>query len=68
MCLSLTITPIKTCSADLYRRIKRRVECSFKQMHCKGNLVPSRNHATHKLPGNKGGLFGPERVPRPLQE
>ena len=25
-----TITPVKTCSADLYRRIKRRVGCSLK--------------------------------------
>ena len=36
-----TITPTKTCSADLYRQIKRRVGCTLKQMHCKGNLLPS---------------------------
>ena len=34
-----TITPSKTCSADIYRRIKRRVGCSLKRTHCKGNLV-----------------------------
>ena len=34
--------PLKTCSADLYRCIKRRVGHSFKRTHCKGNLVPSR--------------------------
>ena len=37
-----TITPTKTCSADLYRRIKRRMGRSLKRAHCKGNLVPSR--------------------------
>ena len=52
-----TIIPTKTCSADLYRRIKRRVGCSLKRTHCTGNLVPSRKQATHKLPG-----------PRRLQE
>ena len=31
-----TITPNKTCSANIYRRIKRRVGCSLKQGHCKG--------------------------------
>ena len=36
-----TITPTKTCFADSYRRIKRRVGRSLKRTHCKGNLVPS---------------------------
>ena len=36
-----TITPNKTCSANLYRRIKRRVGRSLKRMHCKRRLVPS---------------------------
>ena len=56
-----TITLTKTCSSDLYRCIKRRVGYSLKQTHCKGNLVPSRKQATHKL-------SGPKRVPRPLFE
>ena len=64
----LTITPTKTCSSTVYRRIKRRLGCSLKQSHCKRNLVPSRKQATHKLSGTKGGLLGPERVPRPLRE
>ena len=33
-----TTTPSKTCSANLYRRIKRMLGCSFKQAHCKRNL------------------------------
>ena len=61
-----TITPTKTCSADIYRRIKRRVGCSLKRTHCKGNLVTSRKQVAHKSLGTKGGLSGPKRVPRPL--
>ena len=34
----------------------------LKQSHCKGNLVPSRKQATHKLPGTKGSLLDPKRV------
>ena len=64
--LRSTSTTTKKCSADLYRRIKRRVGRSLKQTHCKGNLVPSRKQATHKLPGTKGSLFDPKRVTRPL--
>ena len=33
-------TPSKTCSENLYRRIKRRVGHSLKRAHCKRNLVP----------------------------
>ena len=61
-----TITPSKTCSANLYRRIKRRVGCSLKRAHCKGNLVSSRKQVAHKSPGTKSGLSGLKRVPRPL--
>ena len=43
-----TITPSKTCSANLYRRIKRRVGHSLRRAHCKGNLVPSREQVAHK--------------------
>ena len=42
-----TITPTKSCSANLYRRIKRRVGRSLKQVHSKGRLVPSRKQTTH---------------------
>ena len=43
-----TITPSKTCSANIYRRIKRRVGRSLRRAHCKGNLVPSRKQVAHK--------------------
>ena len=61
-----TITPSKTCSADIYRHIKRRVGRSLKRTHCKGNLVPPRKQVAHKSLGTKGSLSGPKRVPRPL--
>ena len=35
-----TITPFKTCSANIYRRIKGRVGRSLRRTYCKGNLVP----------------------------
>ena len=60
-----TITPTKTCSGDLCRCIKRKVGAHLNEQHCKGNLVPSRKQATHKL---RGSLSGPKRVPRPLLE
>ena len=44
-----TTTPDKTCSANLYRRIKRRVGRPVKQAHCKRNLVPPREQASYKL-------------------
>ena len=61
-----TITPFNTCSADIYRRMKRRVGRSLKQPHCKGNLVTSRKQVAYKPLGTKGGPSGPKRVPRPL--
>ena len=44
-----TITPSKTCCADLYRRIKRRVGRSLGRPHCKRYLVPVRSklHINH---------------------
>ena len=61
-----TITPNKTCSADLYRRTKRRVGRSLKRAHCKRNLVPSRKQAAYKLSGTKSSLFSLKRVSGPL--
>ena len=60
-----TITPTKTCSADIYKRIKRRVGRSLKRTHCRGNLVSSRKQVAHKSLGTKSGLSGLRRVPRP---
>ena len=45
-----TPTPNEACSANFYRRIKRRVGRSLKRAHCKRLLVSSRKPATHKLP------------------
>ena len=61
-----TITPHNACSANVYRRIKRRLGRSFKRAHCKGVLVSSGKQAAHKLLGTESSPFGFERVPRPL--
>ena len=61
-----TITPTKTCSADIYRRIKRRVGRSLKRAHCKGEPGPFQKASCIKPLGTKGGLSGPKKVPRPL--
>ena len=61
-----TITPNITCSANIYRRIKRRVGRSLRQAHCKRNLVPSGRQAAYKLSRTKSSLSGFKRVPRPL--
>ena len=61
-----TITPHKACSANVYRRIKRKLGRSFKRAHCKGVLVSSGKQTAHKLLGTESSLFGFERVPRPL--
>ena len=60
-----TITPNKTCTANLYRCIKRRMLCSLRA-HRKRNWVPPRKQVAYKLSRTESGLFGPERVPRPL--
>ena len=61
-----TITPNKTCSADLYRRIKRRVGRSLKQTHCQRNLVPPGKQAAYKFPRTQGSFPSLKRVPRSL--
>ena len=63
-----TITPSKTCSANLYRRIKRRVGRSLKRAHSKGKLVAPRKQTAHKLPRVKGSLSGLKRVSGPLYQ
>ena len=60
------ITPSKTCSANIYRRIKRRVGRSLKQVHCKRVLVGAGKQAAHKLSGTQSSVPSPQRVPRPL--
>ena len=60
-----TFTPSKTCSANFYRRIKRRVGRSLRRVHCKGNLVPAREHVTHKPIRAKGSIPSSKRVSNP---
>ena len=40
-----TVTPNKTCSANFYRCVKRRVGRSLKRAHCKRNLVTAGKQA-----------------------
>ena len=60
-----TITPCKTCSANLYRRIKRGVGRSLRRAHSKGNLVPSREQVTHKPLRAKSSISSCKRVSNP---
>ena len=48
-----TITPNITCSANIYRRIKRRVGHSLRRPHCKRSLVTSGKQAAYKLSRTK---------------
>ena len=61
-----SITPNRTCSANLYKHIKRKVGCSLKRTHCQRGLVTARKQTAHKLSGTKNSLSHLERVPRPL--
>ena len=60
------ITHSKTCSANFYRCIKRRVGHSLKQTHCKRNLVPAGKQTVYKLPRTQGSFSSLKRVPRSL--
>ena len=61
-----TFTPSKTCSANFYRRIKRRVGRSLKRVHYKGVLVDTGKQAAHKRCRTKSSFPSFERVPRSL--
>ena len=61
-----TITPNKTCSANIYGRITRMVGHLLKQTNCKRNLVHSGKQAAYKLFGTKSSLSSFKRAPRPL--
>ena len=60
-----TITPSKTCSANLYRCIKRRVGRSLRQTHCKGTVVPTREQITHKPLRAESSISSSKRVSNP---
>ena len=61
-----TTTPSTACSANLYRRIKRRVGRSLKRVHCQRNLVPTGKQIARKLLGTKISLSGSKRVPKAM--
>ena len=65
-----TITPSRACSANIYRRIKRRVGRSLRRAHCKGKLVPTREQVAHKPLGAKSSISSSKGVsnPRPQQD
>ena len=57
-----TFTPNKACSADLYRRIKRRLGHSLKRAHCKRVLVDTGKQTAHQLSRAKSSLASLKRV------
>ena len=61
-----TITPHEARSANIYRRLKRRVGRSLKRVHCKRVLVGAGKQAAHKLLRTQSGVSGPQRVPKSL--
>ena len=63
-----TITPTKTCSSAVYRRLKRRLGHSLKRTHCKRRLVAPRKGVTHKYFGAEGGIFSLKKVPKSLSK
>ena len=62
-----TITPNSTCSANLYRCIKRRVGRSFKRVHCQRNLVPTGKQVIYKLLRTQSSVSSVKRVPKPMR-
>ena len=68
VCYRSTFTPTRACSANFYRRIKRRVGCTLKRAYSKGKLITPGKQAAHKLPRVKGSSFGTTRVPSSLHE
>ena len=58
-----TPTPSSTCTASLYRCIKRRVGRSLKREYGKGKLVTPRKQIAHKLSRVEGSSPGFKRIP-----
>ena len=50
----------------LYRRLKRRLECSLRSKIYQGSVVRPGKKATHKHPRVKGGLTGPSKFQGPV--
>ena len=60
------ITPYAACSANLYRRIKRRLGHSLKRVYCQRNLVTTGKQTACKLLGAKSSLSGSKRIPKTM--
>ena len=63
-----TLTSSKACSANFYRRIKRRVGRSLRRTCCQRVLVSPRKQAAYKLSRTKSSSSGFKGVPAFLQE
>ena len=61
------ITPSKTCSTNLYRRIKRRMGHSLNEHMARGNWSLPESKP-RKLPRVKGSLSGLKRISAPLYQ
>ena len=58
-----TFTSLESCRSNLYRRLKRRLGCSFRRRHSKRQLVSSRKSSSHKFPGTKSCPTNLEKIP-----
>ena len=56
-----------TCSANVYRRLKRRLGRTLRGLYCKRDLVKHRKSPPHQLSGIKGSLPGPQEFRASLQ-
>ena len=66
-CVTRTaFTPTKPCSADLYRRIKRRVGRSLRRTHSQRRVVSTGKQIAHQLPRVESSFSGTKRVSEPL--
>ena len=55
--------PFASCQSNLYRRLKRRLGCSLRQLHSKWLLISSRKSSSCKLPGTKSCLASLKKIP-----
>ena len=61
------LAPSKSCSAGVYRRLKRRLECTLMGRHCKRRVVRLRKSPPHQLSGVKSSVPGPQEFQAFLQ-
>ena len=63
-----TFTPSSTCSAIVYRRLKRRLGHTLRGLHCKRRVVRTRKPPTHQLFGVESSPAGSQEFRASLQE